>query len=293
MVVCVHLPRFELIVAAERSEGALGGRAVTEQMLAGRALAVAPVLGTEQRVGEVSGAAEAYGVARGMGLGEALARCPDLLLVPGDPVGVSETWERAMCAIESIGGAVEPAGHTARSAGSGLAYFETDGLRGLHGTDAATITAARRAVRSAIGRSVHVGAGPTRFCAMAAALAGRSRRPLVVDEHDGGLRAARRWLAGQPVGLLGYREETESLPASLDRLGVRTLGELARLGRASLADRFGAAGVLAHRLACVEDTRLRVRPASEPLEEAMGVGDASSGPALERVLGVLVDRLLA
>jgi protein ImuB len=274
MVVCVHSPRFELALAA-------GGAGA----LAGRALAIAPLLGCEQRVGEVSGAAEARGVVRGMALGEALARCPDLVLVPGDPVGVAETWESTLCALESIGAAVEPAR-------PGLAYFEAGSLRGLHGTDAATIAAARRAGRSPghghTVRSPRVGAGPTRFCALAAALAVRSRRPLALDGKD-----AQRWLAGQPVGLLGFRGETEALLEPLARLGVRTLGELAKLGCAALADRFGAAGVLAHRLACGEDTPLAPRRVEERLEETLDVGDASSGPALERVLGVLVDRLLA
>ena len=90
MVVCVHIPRFELSVAAGE------GSKVARQTLAGRALAVAPLVGGEQRVGEVSGAAEARGVARGMVLGEALARCPDLVLVPGDPVAVAEAWEATL-----------------------------------------------------------------------------------------------------------------------------------------------------------------------------------------------------
>jgi protein ImuB len=41
------------------------------------------------------------------------------------------------------------------------------------------------------------------------------------------------------------------------------------------------------------DTPLRVRRMEERLEEIMNVGDTSSGPALQRVLGVLVDRLMA
>ncbi len=300
MIACVHLPRLELAFAAG------GARA-----LVGRALAIAPLPGAEQRVGEVSGAAEALGVRRGMALGESLARCPELVLVPADPVGVEEAWEATLCALESIGAAVEPAR-------AGLAYFETGPLRALHGGDAGVIAAAQdagrgdaaagRAMGGAAGaarrratggslagsppaageRHMRIGAGPTRFCALAAALAVRSRRPFVLDGAE-----AVRWLAGRPIELLGYRAETQELLEPLMRLGVRTLGELARLGRPALADRFGAAGVLAHGLACGEDTALRARRLEDRLQETMGVGDASSGPALERVLGVLVDRLLA
>ena len=270
MVACVYLPRFELVVAA-------GEESIAQQSLAGRPLALAPPAGAEQRVGEVSGAAEACGVARGMLLGEALARCPELVLLPGDPVRVAEAWELALCALESIGAAVEPGE-------PGLAYFDTRGLRGLYGSETATIAAARRA----LGRPARVGAAPTRFCALAAALATRSRRALVLDGPQ-----ARRWLSGRPVALLGFREETAMLLEPLARLGVRTLGELERIGRAALADRFGAAGVLAHGLARGEDSPLRVRAPRERLQVSMEVGDANSGIALKRVLGVLVGRLLA
>jgi protein ImuB len=294
MVACLHLPRFELVLAA-------GGA----QALVGRALAIAPPTGSEQRLGEASGAAEAQGVRRGMALGEALARCPELTLVPADPVGTEEAWESTLGALEEIGAAVEPAR-------PGLAYFETGPLRSLHGADAAVIAAAQRAVwrsgsaasasspspaggpagRPSIGaggdRHARMGAGPTRFCSLAAALAVRSRRALVLDGSD-----ALRWLAGRPIELLGYRPQTEQLLEPLTRLGVRTLGELVRLGRDELADRFGEPGVLAHRLACGEDAPLRPRSAQEHMQETMDVGDASSGPAIERVLGVLVDRLLA
>jgi protein ImuB len=280
MVVCVYMPRFELVLAAG------GARA-----LVGCAVATAPMPGSEQRVGEVSGAAEARGVRKGMALGEALARCPDLALVAADPVGVDEAWESTLRSLEAIGAAVEPAR-------PGLAYFETEPLRALHGTDAATIAAARGAGRGLGGpagagtmpgeRHMRLGAGPTRFCALAAALAVRSRRPLVLEGKE-----ARRWLATRPIELLGFRTETEQLIEPLTRLGVRTLGELARLGRPELADRFGEMGVLAHELACGSDSPLRPRHAEERLQETMSVGDASSGQSLQRTLGVLVDRLLA
>jgi protein ImuB len=275
MVACVHLPRFELVAAAE-------GSSLARQALAGGALAVAPPVSAEGaaaagRLGEVSGAAEAHGVSRGMLLGEALARCPELVLLPGNPVRVEEIWESSLRALESIGAAVEPAG-------PGLAFFDTDGLGGLHGTREGTIAAARRALR----RPARVGLAPTRFCALAAALAAPSRRALALEGAE-----ARRWMAGRPVDLLGHRESTADLVAPLRRLGVLTLGELAKIGRGELTDRFGEAGGLGHRLACGEDTPLRPRRPRERLEEAMGVGDAASGAALKRVLGVLVSRVLA
>jgi protein ImuB len=287
MVVCVHLPRFELLIAAEgrprgaRRAPAEAGSGAARQMgaeqLMGRVLAVAPQAGAEQRVGEVSGGAEAYGVERGMALGEALARCPELELLAPDPPLVAREWERTLRGLEGMGAAVEPER-------VGLAYFQADGLRGLYGGVQDTIAVARRA----IGRPAHFGAGPTCFCALAAALEVRSRRAVVVDEGS-----VQRYLSRRPVSLLGFRDQTEPLVAPLGRLGVHTLGELRELGRSALADRFGAAGVLAHRLACGEDRPLRVRSERELMEEAMDVGEASSGPALERVLGVLVDRLLA
>jgi protein ImuB len=279
MVVCVYLPRFELVVAA-------GG----PETLAGRALAIAPLPGGEARVGEVSGAAEAFGVAAGMALGEALARCPELGLVAGDPLGVAQAWETVARALEGIGATLE-------LAQPGLAYFEAAGLRGLHGDDDAVIAAARGAVRVAGrasiggGRAARVGTGPTRFCALAAALDASSRRAVVVDG-----KGARRYLASQPVELLRFREETAALVEPLRRLGVRTLGELRELSPArpdAVADRFGEAGVFAHRLAGGADTPLCTRRLEDRLEESLELGEPGSGPALERVLGVLVDRLLA
>ncbi len=317
MVVCVHLPRFELTVAAGGAEA-----------LAGHALAIAPAPGGEARVGEVSGAAEAFGVARGMALGEALARCPRLRLVAGDPLGVAQEWGRAARALEGIGAALE-------LPRAGLAYFESDGLRGLHRGDEGVIAEARRALRrpnpgdtrprrESPFRPARVGAGPTRFCALAAALEVRSRRAVIVASdrrsasgealrgmaHGGGAHGggahdgeahggearrgeARRYLASRPVGLLGFRAETAALVEPLTRLGIDTLGELAALGRDAVVDRFGSAGALARRLARGEDEPLRTRLAEERLQESLELDEANSGPALERVLGMLLDRLLA
>jgi protein ImuB len=266
MVVCVYIPRFALTVAADGA-----------QALAGKALALAPAAGGELRVGEVSGAAEAHGVAASMTIAEALARCPELELIAADPLAVATAWESALRALEGIGAAVE-------STQEGLAYFEADGLRGLNGSDAGTIAAARRALV----RPAKIGAAPTRFCALAAALASRGRRAKIVDAHG-----SHAMLTATSVDLLGRRDQTATLVEPLRRLGVRTLGELRGLGAAAMSDRFGDPGVFAYGLSAGADTPLEPRTLEDALSESLHVGDASSGTMLARVLGVLVDRLLA
>ena len=106
LIVCVQIPRFELAVAA-------GGR----ETLAAGPVALAPEAGREQLIGQASAAAEAYGVRAGLRLGEALARCPTLRLVPPDPAGRGGR----------VGAAGRPAGGDRRGRGAGrpgMAWFD-------------------------------------------------------------------------------------------------------------------------------------------------------------------------
>ena len=268
-VVCVLLPRFELTVAA-------GDR---EQLLRMPA-ALAPEPGHEARVGEASPAAEAFGIRAGTPLGEALARCPTLTLVPPDPAGVADRWERLLVRLESIGAAVEPER-------PGLACFAARGLLRLHGGSLERVLAA---AREALRQPARIGAGPSRFCALAAASRARVRRPEVVP---GGEAEAAAYLAALPVGLLRGRRETAELPELLEQLGIATLGELAALPRAAVADRFGAQGLLAHELAHGRDGRLAPRQPPERLAEELELPEALSGVQLDRALQLLINRLLA
>src|SRR5436305_4105191 len=155
MVVCVLFSRFSLVAA-------LGDR----RELMGEAVALAPEAGRRQVVGEVSPAAEAFGVVPGMRVGEALARCPELRLVPPDPDGVRTLWRRALERLERIGAVCE-------SDREGEAFFEADGLRGVHGGSLEGVLAA---TRRAVGRAARLGCGPGRFSAYAAALRARPGR---------------------------------------------------------------------------------------------------------------------
>jgi nucleotidyltransferase/DNA polymerase involved in DNA repair len=269
VVICVLYPRFELVAA-------LGGRGA----LLGAPAALAPEAGREQKVGEVSAAAEAYGVVRGMRMGEALSRCPELRLVPPDPQGVRELWGEILDRLEGIGAAVE-------SDRAGVAFFAADGLSGLYGGEVQGVLAA---ARRALGRGVRMGAAPCRFAAQAAALKARPRRVRSIVVPDG---EAGAFLAPLPVALLRSRLELQALPEVLDRLGIRTLGELAALPSRAVAERFGHPGLLALDLASGRDTPLEPRRPPEPVMERLELPEAASGQQLERALELLVARLLA
>jgi protein ImuB len=285
LITCVLLPRFELVVAA-------GGR----NELLGVPAAIAPEAGSQQ-IGAVSATAEAFGVNPGMRLGEALARCQRLTLIPPDPAGVEERWEQMLIALESIGAAVEPLR-------PGLACFDARGLlrlhagaagRGLAGSALARqeIEAVLSAARRALAAPARFGVAPTRFAALAAAIRARARQPLLLT---GDARQAREFLAPMPVELLrdGAGDTAlAALPEALERLGIRTLGELAALPRAAVADRFGRPGLHALKLALGGDTPLRTREAGEVVRTSLELPESSSGQQLERALGLLIDRLLA
>jgi protein ImuB len=230
-------------------------------------------------VGEVSPSAEAFGIHPRMRMGEALARCPALALVPPDPVGVADAWEGVIARLEGIGAQVEPIR-------PGEACFDARGLRRLHGGHVdGVVTAVRAALAGADAGVPRIGLGPSRFAAMAAADSARTRRAgRVADARD---------LADLPVALLRRREQTARLPEVLERLGIRTLGALAALPRASVGDRFGPAGLAAHDLAQARDAPLRPRMAGEVLEEGLDLPESISGPQLERALALLIDRLLS
>jgi len=278
MVVCVLYPRFELLAG-------LGDR----RALLAEPVALAPEAGREQVVGEVSAAAEAFGVVRGMRLGEAMSRCPGLRLIPPDPEGVRALWNGVLDRLEGVGAEVE-------SDTAGAAYFESAGLHGLHGGHLGGVLAATRRALGAGGRAhgiagARFGAAPSRFSAHAAALQARPRRGRrvhVVEE-----RSVRAFLAPLPVVLLRTRLELQALPEVLERLGIRTLGEVAALPARAVAERFGHPGLLAHDLASGADLPLVPRRPPEPVSERLDLPDAASGQQLERALELLVARVLA
>lgn len=264
MMMDVLMSRLELVVA-------VGDR----RTLLRAPVALAPEPGGSDRLGACSPAAEAQGVHPGISLAEALARSPHLVLVPPDPVAVEHRWEALLTALEGIGAAPEPLR-------PGEACFDASGLRRLYRGTGGVIAAVRAAIAWP---GLRIGLGPVRFCAQAAARrAGPKRHALI---------AGRTELAPLPVDLLAVRERTAALPAPLRRLGLTTLGDVTRIGRGSMGERFGRTGLLAYDLANAEDSPLSPRNPRTDLRERFDLPESLSGPLLDRVLALLIDRLLA
>jgi protein ImuB len=240
--------------------------------------ALAPLPGEEALIGPVTAAAAAAGVEPGMRLGEALATCPQLVLVEQDPAAVEREWEGVLRRLEDSGFAVDPEE-------PGRVYFETKGVERLYGGLEAALERALASVGTAW--DPQAGAAGRRFAALAAASVARPGQAIVVD---GGKEQG--FLAPLPLSLLPLPADRY---AELEGLGVRRLGELAALPGGAVAERLGPEGRRAWGLARGGDgSKVRGRRPSAELVEALEFPEAVGNElTLRRAFGALLDRLLA
>ena len=267
MIACLLIPGFELRAALR-----------SRPRLAVVPAALAPEPGREQLVGPVTTAAEAVGVTAGMRLGEALATCPELVLVDPDPAGAEREWEGVLRRLEDAGFAVEPVE-------PGVVVFETRGVERLYGGVEAALTRALASVGPAW--DPRAGAGQRRFVALAAASVARPGQAVIVEGEE-----EQAFLEPLPLSLLPM---TPNRYAELEGLGLRSLGELARLPSGAVAERLGVEGKRAWRLAH-GGRRAHVRgrkPASELVEALVFPEAIANELTLRRALGSLLERLLA
>ena len=267
MIACLSIPGFELKAALR-----------PRPTLALRPAALAPEPVGEPLLGPVTAAAEALGVRPRMRLGEALATCPQLVLVEPDPAAAEQAWEEIVRSLEDAGFAVEPAG-------LGTAYFETRGVERLYGG----LEPALRRALAATGTQwdARIGAAGRRFAALAAVSVAKPGQLLVVRDEE-----VERFLAPLPLTLLPLeRQRYEELEA----LGVRRLGQLAGLPGGAVAERLGPDGRRAWGLAR-GGTAARVRGRRPPAElaESLEFPEAVGNElTLRRALGALVETALA
>jgi protein ImuB len=240
--------------------------------------ALAPLPGKEALLGSVTAAAAVKGVRPGMRLGEALATCPELVLIDQDPAGVEQEWEQVLRRLENAGIAVEPAE-------AGTVYFETQGVERLYGGLEPALKRALAAVGTAW--EPRAGAAERRFAALAAAGVAHPGQALIVSNDR-----TRKFLAPLPLTLLPLERDRYD---ELEELGIRTIGQLAGLPGDAVAERLGPDGRRAWSLARGErDRRIAPRRPAEVLHETLEFPEAVGNElTLRRGLAVLVERLLA
>ena len=267
MIACLSIPGFELKAALRK-----------QPSLSLRPAALAPEAGGEALIGPVTAAAEAVGVVPRMRLGEALATCPQLVLVDPDPAAAEQAWEEIVRSLEDAGFAVE-------SAALGIAYFETRGVERLYGG----LEQALQRALTAVGQQwdARLGAAGRRFAALAAASVAKPGQLLVVRDEEVG-----QFLAPLPLTLLPLERQRYD---ELESLGVRRLGQLAGLPGGAVAERLGTDGRRAWGLARGGASgRVRGRRPPAELAESLEFPEAIGNElTLRRALGALVETALS
>jgi protein ImuB len=247
--------------------------------LAGVPLALCEGNGPHAPVVAASAAARARGVRPGrMSLAQARALAADLVCRARD----ASTERSAVLALADVAASVASRVETMAD---GSVFLDASGAKHLVTSESGLATAlVTRAGR--VGLAARVGVGGSMTVARLAALHAADGVEVVAAG------AERGFLAPLPLACLAPEA---TVMATLERWGVRTLGDLARLPIAEVATRLGPTGAALVRAARGEDERpLAPQPSGGPIEEALGLEWAIDNlEPLLFVLRGLVDRMVA
>ena len=271
---CLWLPTFELRLELVRSP-ALDSTSVALLSSEG---------GTRRTLWQVSERAAEAGVRPGQLVSQAVSLCPALTLLEPDPAHYDAAQDALLEVLSALTPVVEPAGR-------GRIFLGMDGLGRLYGSPRhqvrRVLSALFRVLPAPLVAATRAGLAPGRFAAWVAAAGTRPGEPVIVPED-----ALRPFLAGRPVSALPV---DETVLERLDRLGVRTLGELLRIPAPALVAQFGEQGARARAWAAgerIDPVRPwhRPRPVRATLDFPVPVGQVET---LHGALDRLLERALA
>src|SRR5262245_5842485 len=243
------------------------------------------VVGADPRgrgvVSAASYEARRYGVHSAMPIGQAYRLCPQAAYLPVDMPKYVRVSAEIMRILHAYTPLVEPLSLDE-------AFLDVTGSASLFGAGVEVARAIKGRIRAETGLTASAGVAPNKFLAK---IASDLRKPdgLVEVQHGG--EAA--FLRDLPIARLwGVGPAAE---AELERLGVRTIGELARIAPRVLTQRFGSSGAHLQALARGEDDRPVV-----PWEDPKSVGaeetfehDTQDLARLRRTLLGQADRVAA
>lgn len=203
--------------------------------------AVLERVGSSERVAACTAAARGEGVRRGQRRRDAQRLCPDLVVKERDLDAEGRVFEVVAAAVAALTPRVEVLR-------PGVCAIAARGAARFYGGEEALRMLVQDAVVEA-GHDCGVGIADGLFAAELAARNGGGG--LIVP--PGG---SEEFLSAFPLGVLtGVVPDWERLADLLVRLGIKHLGEFAKLPAPDVLGRFGASGVLAQRLARGEEPR--------------------------------------
>lgn len=203
------------------------------------------LLDNQGRVLAADSLAARSGIVSDMAERQAVARCPAVVCRPAASYPIFETQARLFERLQRYAGCWQPAG-------LGCAFLDASGLgRNLLGWCQAMAGDVRR-----LGLAPALGITGSKFGATAAGQAAGEDAALLLNPE-----VQRAFLATQPVALLPM--DADAL-VQLRHLGIRTLGQFARLPTAGVLTRFGEAGRTAQRWAQGQDDRAVILPREAP-----------------------------
>jgi DNA polymerase IV len=173
------------------------------------------VVGGQQRgvVAAASYEARRYGVRSAMPMGQALRRCPRLIVLPPDGAAYRAASAAVLAILRAVTPLVEPLSLDE-------AFLDVAGARRLYGRPAEIAARIRRRVATELGLTCSVGVAPTKFIAKLASATCKPDGLLVVPAGQ-----VLRFLRPLPVTVLwGVGASTAR---TLHRLGITTVAELA------------------------------------------------------------------
>jgi protein ImuB len=257
--------------------------------IAGRPLAIASAPGPRAEIVAASREALAAGLRLGASVVQGRSVCAGLVVRVASPAAERAARAALLDVALSFSPRAQPAPQAQGAhAGEAAVWLDASGVRARFASEQGFASAvAERAVRLGLPASVTV-AGSARVARIAArGLPAQAARVIPPGDEA-------RFLAPLPLDLL---EPDDELAELLTRLGVQRAGDLARLPRRALAQRFGPAGLELAALARGEADPVPLpAPPETPFEEAIDLEAAVDrfeplGFVLRGLLARLLDRL--
>jgi nucleotidyltransferase/DNA polymerase involved in DNA repair len=229
-----------------------------------------------KKVYDASPQALERGVKIGMSLRHAYSLCPEAHFLPTVEEKYELVFEEVLETLDSFSPLVER--HDL-----GTAFLDARGLGDYYNGEENLSKQLLNRVRSSCRLSASVGIAGSKFPArVAATISGPGEFTIIPADHGKG------FLAPLPLDVLPC---SEKLRKQFRLLGIKTVGEIARLGSQAMMAQFGEEGLLIHQLACgVDESPLvpRKRPARieravnfEPPVETLDELLSSIGEALD------------